>query len=82
LTCDPLQRFVENILEELHEDFIELVYDSAMKSDLKSFPIDVLKVVSSKNGTSEKLGKNGTMPILAWKICMVWRFGFWDNFNT
>jgi len=82
LTFDPLQHFVEKILENLNEDFIELVYNSAMKSDLKSFPIDVLWVVSSKNGTNEKLGKNGTLPILAWKICMVWRFGFWKNFNT
>jgi len=32
-----LQRFVEKILEKLQEDFIELVHNSAMKDDLKSF---------------------------------------------
>jgi len=83
-----LQCFVENISKELHEDFIELAHNLAMKSDhLKSFPIDILWVVSSKSGTgnkgtNEKLGKNGTFSILGWNICMVWRFGFWENFNT
>jgi len=42
LTCDPLQRFAEKISEEFHEDFIELVHNSAIKSGLKSFPFDVL----------------------------------------
>jgi len=51
-----LQGFVEKFLEELQEDFIELVHNSAMKDDLKSSPIDVLWVVSSRNGT----GNNGT----------------------
>jgi len=39
-----------------------LVHNSAMKGDLKSSPIDVLWVVSSRNstgnnGTKEKVGK-------------------------
>jgi len=61
-----LQHLVEKFSKELHEDFIELVHNLATKSDLKYFPIDVLWVVSSKNGTgnkgtNEKLGKNGTL---------------------
>jgi len=73
LTCDPLQRFVENISEELQEDFIELVHNSAMKGDLKSSPIDILWVMSSRNstgnnGTNEKVGKNGRFSILGLKI--------------
>jgi len=47
-----LQRFVEKFSEELDEDFIELVNNSAMKGNLKF----VLWVVSSRNGT----GNNGT----------------------
>jgi len=27
----PIERFVEKFLEELHEDFIELVHNSVMK---------------------------------------------------
>jgi len=56
LTCDPLQRFAEKFLEELQEDFIDLVHNSAMKDDLKFSPVNVLWVVSSRNGT----GNNGT----------------------
>jgi len=56
LTCDPLQRFVKKFSEELQEDFIELVHNSAMKGDLKFSPVNVLWVVSSRNGT----GNNGT----------------------
>jgi len=60
-----LQSFVEKFSEELQEDFIELVHNSAMKGDLKSSPIDVLWVVSSRNGTGnngtkEKVGKYST----------------------
>jgi len=33
-----LQRFVKKFSEELQEDFFELVYNSAMKGDLKFFP--------------------------------------------
>jgi len=57
-----LQRFVEKFSEELDEDFIELVNNSAMlKGDLKF----VLWVVSSRNGTGNngtngKVSKNGT----------------------
>jgi len=52
LTCEPLQR-----------NFIELVHNSAMEDGLKSSPIDVLWVVSSRNGTCNngtnlKVGKN------------------------
>jgi len=54
LTCDPLQRFVEKFSEELQEDFIELVHNSSMKEDLKFSPVDVLWVVSSRNGTNGK----------------------------
>jgi len=65
LTCDPLQHFVENFSEELHEDFIDLVHNSAMKGDLKLSPVDVLWIVSSRNGTDNnnrngKVGKNCT----------------------
>jgi len=60
-----LQRFVEKFLEELQKNFIELVHNSAMKDDLKSSPIDVLWVVSNRNGignngTNGKVDKNGT----------------------
>jgi len=60
-----LQRFVEKFSEDLQEDFIELVHNSAMKDDLKFFPVGVLWVVSSRNGTSNngthrKVGKNGS----------------------
>jgi len=49
--------------------FFELVYNSAMKGDLKFFPVGVLWVVSSRNdsgnnGTNGKVGKNGTFSIL------------------
>jgi len=48
---------------------------------------DLGQVVSRKNGThnkgtNEKLCKNYTFSILGWNICLVWRFGFWENFNT
>jgi len=48
---------------------IELVHNSAMKGDLKSSPIYVLWVVSSKNGTgnngiNRNVSKNGTFLIL------------------
>jgi len=60
-----LQRFVEKFSEELQEDFIELVHNSAMKDDFKFSPVDVLWVVSSRNdtcnnGTNGKVGNNGT----------------------
>jgi len=50
-----LLRFVEKISEELQENFIELVHNSAMEVDMKP-PIDILRVVFSRNGT----GNNGT----------------------
>jgi len=64
-----------------------MVHNSAIRSDLNFFPIDVLWGVSSKNGTgnegtNEKLGKNGTFSVLGYKICMVWRFEFWENFDA
>jgi len=57
-----LQHFVKKFSEELQQDFIELVDNSAMKGVLKSFPIDVLWVVYSRNSTgnigpNNKLGK-------------------------
>jgi len=60
-----LQRFVEKFSEELQEDFIELVHNSAMKGNLKIFSVDVLWAVSSRNGignkgTNGKISKNGT----------------------
>jgi len=62
LTYDPLQHFVEKFSEELQEDFIELVHNSAIKDNLKSSIIDVLRAVSSRNcsgnnGTNGKVGK-------------------------
>jgi len=64
-----LQRSVEKISENLQEDFIELVHNSAMKGDLKSSAIYVLWVVSSKNGTGNNgingnVSKNGAFLIL------------------
>jgi len=60
-----LHYFVEKFFEELQKDLIELVHNSANKDDLKYFPIDVLWVVSSRNGTGNngtngKVGKSGT----------------------
>jgi len=52
-----LQCFVEKFSEELQEDFIELVHNSAMKGVLKFSPVDVMWVVSSRKGT----GNNGKM---------------------
>jgi len=51
---------IGKISENLQEDFIELVYNSAMKDDLKSSPVDVLWVVSSKNDTGNN-GINGNV---------------------
>jgi len=42
----------------------------------------VCKDVTDNNGTNGKEAKNGTFSILGWMICMVWRFGFWENCNT
>jgi len=67
-----LQCFVEKFLEELQEEFIKLVHNSAIKGDVKFSSIDVLWVVSSRNdignnGTSGKVGQNGTcFSILGW----------------
>jgi len=61
-----LQCLVEKFSEELQKDFIELVYNSARKGDLKISPVNVLWVVSSRNGTGNNsthgklVGKNGT----------------------
>jgi len=69
--CNSLFKFSE----ELQEDFIELVHNSAMKDDLKSSPIDVLQVVSSRNGT----GNNGTNGKVG-KMAYVFNFvvGVWS----
>ena len=54
-----MKRFVEKFSEELQEDFIKLVHNTAMKGDLKSFPINLLWV-HGNNGTNGKVGKNDT----------------------
>jgi len=87
-----LQCFVEKILEKLQEVFIELVHNSAMKDYLKSSPIDVLWVVSSRNGTSNngkngKVGKNGTFLILGFEngvwvgVCLISVCHFYPLFH-
>jgi len=48
-----------------------LVHNSAIKSDLNFSPVDVLWVVSSRNGTGNngtngKVGKNRMFLILGW----------------
>jgi len=53
----PIATLFIKFSDKLHEDFIELVKNSSMKSDSKSSPIYVVWVVSSRNGTDNKVGE-------------------------